>query len=155
MKYDSFQRHILSLLIALSLLPLFVTCNEMRGADDLRLRGLRKQGVISCDLFRFADAVCAEKLLPSDDARIMRPNPVRRLHHPRYYACCAVLSSAVLSFACMLCKATYTEDRSRGGCRRYIIKYIHDQDGYKGASSGLSFSENDKFWRNIIWKKFC
>ena len=85
MKYDSFQRHILSLLIALSLLPLFVTCNEMRGADNLRLRGLRKQGVISCDLFRFADAVCAEKLLPSDDARIMRPNPVRRLHHPRYY----------------------------------------------------------------------
>lgn len=139
-KYHSVIQHMLSLLIALSVLPLLVSCNEIRGADNAQSRRLRTQGAISCDLFRFADAVCARELLPSDAAKIMRPNPVRRLHHPRYFACCTAGSRAVLFSACLLCKAAYTEDRSRGGCRRFIIKYIHDQDGYKGASSGLSFS---------------
>ena len=137
MKQNALTQRLFFLLITLSVFPLFLSGNGLRGSDDARLDDIRTRGVGVCEIYRYVDAFCTEVYLPSADAKIRQSNPARRSHQSRVFVCCASGGSVLLFAAGVSCMLRLSAERRSGSYSRYIIKYIHDQDGYKSACSDL------------------
>ena len=121
-----------ALLIALSVLPLFLTSNNNRGADSSRSGSLYSDTrIVTNNILSLPVAVYTEDLLPISHPRITSVHSVKRFDRPQpfsvYFNGGLVLlqiSLLLLTYALLLGSgANYTQ--------KSIIKYIHDQDGRK------------------------
>lgn len=136
-KRKIFVRHLLALFTVFSVLPLLLSGNEISGGNGNRISGSGSHSVVSCALFRFADSFCTEQFLPFHTEKITQYRTARRLNHPRHMVCCAARRSVFFFAVSILCTASFSANRTLYYSRRFIIKYIHDQDGLKGKSFDL------------------
>ena len=135
MKQTKHFMRVFALLIALSVLPLFLTSNNIRGADNSRFGSLYPDTrIVPNNSLSLPVASYTEELLPISQTRITSVHSVRRFDRPQpfsiYFNGCLVLlqiSLLLLTSALLLRSGINYSQKS-------IIKYIHDQDGRKNIS---------------------
>lgn len=126
-----FLYHIFALFIAFSFLPLFFSDNYTRGSDADPISSLNTDFSFSrFDISTLPVVVYSEELTPSNTTRTSCYRGYRNLLDPKkiYYSngCLHFLISAFIIFIIIRLfsnSITYS--------RKFIIKYIHDQDGHK------------------------
>lgn len=131
MNHNSFTRRLFALLIAFSFLPLLISGNDSNRTRNNLSSDLGAQNSITCDVYRFAVVICAEELLPSGTARLTRYDTSRKFIHPRRIYNYSKGNTYLLFAASVLFIILFLVYRRIYGSRRFIIKYIHDQDGHK------------------------
>ena len=124
-----------ALLIALSVLPLFLSGNNIRGADSSRSGSLYLDTRIAADdLLSLPVTAYAEELLYINQSRITSVHSVKRFDRPQpfslYYNGCLVL----LQIPLLLLTSALLIRSGINYSQKSIIKYIHDQDGRKSIS---------------------
>ena len=124
-----------ALLIALSVLPLFLSGNNIREADSSRSGSLYLDTRIAADdLLSLPVAAYAEELLHINQSRITSVHSVKRFDRPQpfslYYNGCLVL----LQIPLLLLTSALLIRSGINYSQKSIIKYIHDQDGRKSIS---------------------
>ncbi len=135
MKQNTFVRHLFALFIAFSFIPMFLSGNDFREANNDRLGNSDSHKIITCNVCRIVESVNAEELLSSNTTRITRCDTSRRLTQPKCFDYCFKGSSFLLFAAGILFLTLYHICRKICHSRRFIIKYIHDQDGHKNMPS--------------------
>ncbi|MBQ8962096.1 MAG: hypothetical protein IJ071_12940 [Ruminococcus sp.] len=131
MERGSFMRNIAASLIALIFIPLLFSGVSQTGTANDLSRASCDRKVITCDVYSFVEAVCAEEHLTSKTARLQRCDTSRRLPRLRdldrssrggsfLWSAVGISFAALYSFCRKICRS-----------HRAIIKYIHDQDGHK------------------------
>lgn len=121
-----------ALLIALSVLPLFLTSNNIRGADSSRLGSLyHDTRIVTNNILTLPVAAYTEELFPISRSRITNVHSVRRFDRPQPFSV-YFNGGLVLLLISLLFRTSALLFRSGANySQRSIIKYIHDQDGAK------------------------
>jgi len=131
MKQNTFVHRIFALFIAFSCISLLLSGNGYFQANRVQISSSDHQRAITCDFYRFTVPVCTEELLSSEGTRITQSNASGA---PKRSGClnyCFKGSSFILLTAVIIFSALYLVFTRICCIRRFIIKYIHDQDGYK------------------------
>lgn len=134
MKRVTLVRRIVALFLVLTIIPLLLSCSQIAETDNKQLNDFSQQ-VTSSDFSGLTALIQAEKILPQNTTRIAQCDSSGRQIQLKYvdyfikrnnfllYAA-AILYIALFYIACRICS-----------CRKFIIKYIHNQDGYKNRPS--------------------
>ena len=131
MKQRAYLQRILVFFIALSFLPLLISGSSTKGSTNDRSNVHSTNRLISGSTYRFAEIICAEELLSPGNTKITRYDTSRKLTHPRFFEHYFNSSSFLLFASCILCLKLLLVHGSIRASRKFIIKYIHDQDGHK------------------------
>jgi hypothetical protein len=131
MKHNFTLRHTLALLTALTFIPLFLSGKSINGIKLSDKQSRNTQKVISCDAYRFTETVFAEELKSQNPIRIIRCDSSQRLNQPKFLDFCFYFGTLIRSAVGILFITIYLVFRKICHKCRYIIKYIHDQDGFK------------------------
>lgn len=131
MKHNFTLRHTLALLTALTFIPLFLSGKSINGIKLSDKQNRNTQKVVSCDAYRFTETVFAEELKSQNPIRIIRCDSSQRLNQPKFLDFCFYFGTLIRSAVGILFITIYLVFRKICHKCRYIIKYIHDQDGFK------------------------
>ena len=124
-----------ALLIALSVLPLFLTSNNIRGADSSRLGSLYPDTrIVSNNILSLPVAAYTEELLPISQSRITSVHSVRRSDRPQPFSIYFNGGLLLLQISLLLLTSSLLLRNGANYSQKAIIKYIHDQDGRKNIS---------------------
>lgn len=124
-----------ALLIALSILPLFLTSNNIRGADISRFESLYPDTrIVSNHLLSLPVAAYTEELLPISQSRITSVPSVRRFDRPQPFSIYFNGGLVLLQISLLLLTSALLLRSGANYSQKSIIKYIHDQDGRKNIS---------------------
>lgn len=125
------KKYFLALSAVLSLLPLLFSAQNFQRL----YKGYQNRSQVflemPCDLQKDAKIVIAEKNILTNNIRIIRSNKIQRQYQPN---CCDYGfkgSSWLLRQPFFLFVFIYPAIMGICHSRRFIIKYIHDQDGHK------------------------
>lgn len=131
-KYKPVSR-LISIFIALSVFSLFFSGNGIRGSDverpnsHIHAFSILNHGV--CDVIQFLPE--DELLLSHNPARLSRSHNSKGLHQQKNFIL-YLKNSLLLLFAAYVLYVFLQRIENNTFCsRKYIIKYIHDQDGHK------------------------
>ena len=135
MKQTKYFMRAFALLIALSILPLFLTSNNIRGADDSRFGSLYPDTrIVSNNLLSLPVAAYTEELLPIRQSRITSVHFVRRFDRPQPFSIYFNGGLVLLQISLLLLTSALLPRSGANYSQKSIIKYIHDQDGRKNIS---------------------
>ncbi|MBO5608065.1 MAG: hypothetical protein J5930_09250 [Treponema sp.] len=124
-----------AMLIASLVLPLFLTSNNIRRADDSRFGLLYPDTkTVSNNILSLPVAEYTEELLPICQSRITNPHSVRRFDRPQPFSVYFNGGPAPLQIPLLLLTSALLLGSVADYSQKSIIKYIHDQDGYKNIS---------------------
>lgn len=128
MKQNTFVRYLFALLISFSLFSLLLSSDDICEANNFRLNNNK---AAAYDIYSYVKALSADKILPDKNTRITQCDNYGKLSHPRCFDYCFkgsffILFAAEIFYIVLL--FIYCEIRSSS---KFIIKYIHDQDGHK------------------------
>lgn len=124
-----------ALLIALSVLPLFLISNNIRGADSSRLGSLYPDTrIVSNNILSLPVAAYTEDLLPISQSRITNVHSVRRIDRPQPFSIYFNGGLLLLQISLLLLTSSLLLRNGANYSQKAIIKYIHDQDGRKNIS---------------------
>ena len=124
-----------ALLIALSVLPLFLTSNNIRGADSSRFGSLYPDTrIVSNNILSLPVAAYTEELLPISQSRITSVHSVRRFDRPQPFSIYFNGGLVLLQISLLLLTSALLLRSGANYSQKSIIKYIHDQDGCKNTS---------------------
>ena len=131
MKQKSFVQRIFALFIAFSCLSLLLSGNGYEKVNNGQLSSSENHRIITCDFYRFTVPVCTEELLSPEGTRITQSNASGVPKRSGSFDYCFKGSSFILLAEVITFTALYLVCTGICCIRRFIIKYIHDQDGYK------------------------
>ncbi|WP_028519410.1 hypothetical protein [Ruminococcus flavefaciens] len=131
MKKKAFIRYILALSMVLSLLPLLCSAQSFLRLDSPHQNRLKYYDTLPCDAEHIAVIAAAERILPTSHIRLTRCDPLHDQYQPRSSDRCFKGNSWSFFTAGLLYIIIYYVIRKLCFSRRYIIKYVHDQDGHK------------------------
>ena len=131
MKQKSFVQRIFALFIAFSCLSLLLSGNGYDKAKKGQFGSSDHQRSITSEFYRFTVPVCTEELLSPEGTRITQSNASGVPKRSGSFDYCFKGSSFILLAAVLIFTALYLVFTGICCIRRFIIKYIHDQDGYK------------------------
>ena len=135
MKQTKHFMRVFALLIALSVLPLFLTSNNIRGADNSRFGSLYPDTrIVSNNLLSLPVAAYTEELLPISQSRITSVHSARRFDRPQPFSIYFYGGLVLLQISLLLLTSALLLRSGANYSQKSIIKYIHDQDGCKNIS---------------------
>lgn len=124
-----------ALLMALSVLPLFLAGNNIRGADSSRSGSLYPDTrIVGSNILSFPVAAYTEELLPISRSRITSVHSVRRFDRPQLFSIYFYGGLVFLQISLLLLASALLLRSGADYSQKSIIKYIHDQDGRKKIS---------------------
>ncbi len=135
MKRNVLFQRILALFIAFLFIPLLLSDSGIGESESKQLSAASSQTVTNCDFYGFTGVIRAEEILPSGTSRISRCDSSGR---PIQLKCIDYFfrSNHFLLYAAgVLYIILHYISRRICSSRKFIIKYIHDQDGYKNRPS--------------------
>lgn len=130
---------ILSMFLAFSLIPALVSGsqNDRKFSHDSLIPLSEAMTSVDSGIDRFPTAIIAAELFRDNTTRISRSHTTRRSGHPEIMQFCLVGSIFLLAAAYILVVLIRRRNKRRNSSLSFIIRYIHDQDGYK--SPGLFY----------------
>ena len=132
MKQTKHFMRVFALLIALSVLPLFLTSNNIRGADNSRFGSLYPDTrIVPNNSLSLPVASYTEELLPISQTRITSVHSVRRFDRPQPFSIYFNGGLVLLQISLLLLTSVLLLRSGANYSQKSIIKYIHDQDGAK------------------------
>ena len=135
MKQTKHFMRVFALLIALSVLPLFLTSNNIRGADNSRFGSLYPDTrIVPNNSLSLPVAAYTEELLPISQTRITSVHSVRRFDRPQPFIIYFNGGLVLLHISLLLLTSALLLRSGANYSQKSIIKYIHDQDGRKNIS---------------------
>ena len=135
MKQTKHFMRVFSLLIALSVLPLFLTSSNTRGADNSRFGSLYPDTrIVTNNSLSLPVAAYTEELLPISQTRITSVHSVRRFDRPQPFIIYFNGGLVLLQISLLLLTSVLLLRSGANYSQKSIIKYIHDQDGRKNIS---------------------
>ena len=135
MKQTKHFMRVFALLIALSVLPLFLTSNNIRGADHSRFGALYPDTRIVTDrILSLPVAAYTEEHRPISQSRITSVHSVRRFDRPQPFSIYFNGGLVLLQISLLLLTSSLLLRSGANYSQKAIIKYIHDQDGRKNIS---------------------
>lgn len=135
MKQTKYFMRAFALLIALSVLPLFLTSNNIRGSDGSRSGSLYPDTrIVTNNILSLPVAAYAEELLPISQSRITNVHSVRRFDRPQPFSIYFNGGLVLLQISLFLLTSALLLRSGANYSQKSIIKYIHDQDGRKNIS---------------------
>lgn len=84
-----------------------------------------------------------ERILSSSSVKYSKYSPSKKYEHPVYIDYLLNRSSGLIALVCIAFLLSITAKAESVFSRKYILKYIHDQDGHKGISSDLYAEKNN------------
>ncbi|MBR1422510.1 MAG: hypothetical protein IJ571_03600 [Ruminococcus sp.] len=135
MKKPTLAQRIFSLMFALSFITLLFSNGDVNVQEDRLRTPVSRQSIIAADVYRLLQGVCSEELLPSRLTRITHTNAVKKQEQQKSFEHFLCGSSFLFIAAAVLYLLLFQVFRQVQFRRKYIIKYIHDQDGYKNRPS--------------------
>ena len=124
-----------ALLIALSVLPLFLSGNNIRGDDSSRFESLYPDTrIVNDNILSLPVAAYTEELLPISQSRITSVYSVRRFDRPQPFSIYFNGGLVLLQISLLLLTSALLLRSGANYSQKSIIKYIHDQDGRKNIS---------------------
>ena len=124
-----------ALLIALSVLPLFLTSSNIRGADNSRFGSLYPDTrIVTNNSLSLPVAAYTEEHLPISRSRITSVHSVRWFDRPQPFSIYYNGGLVLLQISLLLLTSALLLGSSINYSQKSIIKYIHDQDGRKNIS---------------------
>lgn len=135
MKPTKHFMRVFALLIALSVLPLFLTGNNIRGADNSRFGSLYPDTrIVTNSIVSLPVAAYTEELLPISQSRITSVHSVKRFDRPQPFSIYFNGGLVLLQISLLLLTSALLLRSGANYSQKSIIKYIHDQDGCKNIS---------------------
>ena len=135
MKQTKHFMRVFALLIVLSVLPLFLTSNNIRGADGSRSGSLYPDTrIVTNNILSLPVAAYAEELLPISQSRITNVHSARRFDRPQPFSIYFNGGLVLLQISLFLLTSALLLRSGANYSQKSIIKYIHDQDGRKNIS---------------------
>ncbi len=125
------KKYFLVLSAVLSLLPLLFSTQNFLHLSNGHQNRSQVCLEMPCDLQKDAKIVIAEKNILTNNIRIIRSNKTQRQYQPNCYDYSFKGSSWLLRQPFFLFVIIYLAIVWICQSRRFIIKYIHDQDGHK------------------------
>lgn len=119
--------------VVLSLLPsLFFGSTDRQKAEKGQLRSAYRYLTLSeSDMCRYPAAVLSEELFRDNAVRISHSHSLRRFGRPDFFRYCFGGNTLLLTAVCILFVLIAMKGGDENLSHRFIIKYIHDQDGHK------------------------
>ena len=133
MKYNrTMIQKIVSAFTALLLLPLLLTCNGIKSPYE-RSFGQHSSpyNFSASDNPALPVIACSEELITKDTVRFLRSGTQRLPVHPEWFIYFFNGAIHLLTTALLLYVISLLMNENIVLISRYIIKYIHDQDGHK------------------------
>lgn len=135
MKQTKHFMRVFALLIALSVLPLLLTGNNIRGADGSRSGSLYLDTrIVTNNIVSLPVAAYTEELLPISQSRITSVHSVKRFDRPQPFIIYFNGGLVLLQISLLLLTSALLLRSGANYSQKSIIKYIHDQDGCKNIS---------------------
>ena len=134
MKRKNFKYRMLALFAALLLLPLMFSAQSSVRVKDDSQNSLQVYDMLPCDFDCNVLIVTSKELLCTNNVRITRCEGLRSQYQPRCFDYCFKGNSCLICAAVLLYMIIYSSRRKLCLSRRFIIKFIHDQDGHKIAA---------------------
>ena len=123
---------LLAIVIAFSFFSLFLSENDIRGADNNKVYPHRPYfGLSDYGICVAVNIESTEELVPLNFPKITRYQNSRGIHNPKSFVYYLKNNLIFLLTAFILYAIIRFYDNDILYCRRYIIKYIHDQNGPK------------------------
>ena len=134
MKRITLVRRIVSLFLVLTIIPLLLSCSHIVEPDSKQLSDFSQQ-VTSSNFSGLTALIQAEKILPQNSTRIAGYDNSGRQIQLKYVDYFIKRNNFFLYAAAILCIALCYISGRICSSRKFIIKYIHNQDGYKNRPS--------------------
>ena len=128
-------QRMISLMFAMTFWGVLFSGSDISEYDNSLFRASSDTKIMVREVSRIAKGVCSQELLPSNNAKITHSDTARPQNRLKYFdkwfkdGCIIFVAAAVLYL--LLFQAL----RQVKCLKKYIIKYIHDQDGYKNRPS--------------------
>lgn len=135
MNKHTLAKRIISLMLVMSFLGLLFSTNSSSGYKSDPLSSCDDAKIISTELHTIARGICSQELLPSKNARITHSDTTKPQNRLKSFDNCFSGGQILFTAAAALCLLLFQAFGQVICLKRYIIRYIHDQDGYKGISS--------------------
>ncbi len=124
-----------ALLIAVSVLPLFLAGCNIRETDSSRFGSLYPAArIVTNHVLSLPVGAYTEELLPISQSRITSVHSVRRLDRPQLLSVYCNGGPVLLQTSLLLLTLALLLRGSANGSQKSIIKFMHDQDGRKSIS---------------------
>lgn len=131
MKQNTFLQRIAALFSVLTFIPLLFSSNNIKWNNNEQTSSSDPHILLTCDVYQLTEFLSLEELLPTSGTRISHFTPSKRLVQPKCLDYCFEGVYFILFAASILFIALRTRNKRICFSRRYIIKYIHNQDGIK------------------------
>ena len=124
-----------ALLIAVSVLPLFLAGCNIRETDSSRFGSLYPAArIVTNHVLSLPVGAYTEELLPISQSRITSVHSVRRFDRPQPFSIYFNGGLVLLQISLLLLTSALLLRSGANYSQKSIIKYIHDQDGRKNIS---------------------
>ena len=134
MKKRTLRKNFFVLFIVFSLLPLLFSAQSFLKLNNSHRNRLSFYEALPCDVEHSAVIAAVERILPTNHIRNTRFDPLTNQYQPRSIDYCFKGNSWSFFSAGLLYIFMYPVIVKPFCSRRYIIKYVHDQDGHKIAA---------------------
>ena len=131
MKRKSFKYRMLALFVAFLLLPLMFSAQSSVRVKDDSQNSFQAYDMLPCDFNCNGLIVTSKELICTNNVRITRCEVLRSQYQPRCFDYCFKGNPCLICAAVLLYMIIYSSRRKLCLSRRFIIKFIHDQDGHK------------------------
>lgn len=135
MRQNACVRHFCALFIALFLLPLLISGNELDIVEDFQRGSFEKTSISICNTIGYVEIVCLEDSLISNTIRFIRCDSTKKVTRSCFFEYFICGNSILLLAARLLFIYLLVYYRRICGSLKNIIKYIHDKDGHKNKTS--------------------
>ena len=135
MKKRTFAHRIVPMLLVFSFFSVLFAGSNISESENRLCKTSSDTKIMVREVSRIAQGVCSEELLSSNNAKITHSDTTRPQNSLKYFdkwfkdGCILFVAASVLYL--LLFQAL----RQVKCLKQYIIKYIHDQDGYKNRPS--------------------
>lgn len=141
MKKRTFAQRIISLMLTLSFVALLFSGGDAVRQEERLQSSATRQSIIAADVSRLVQGVCSGELLAQRAAKLTHLDASEKQEQHRVpdrflWGCSFNFIAAVVLYLTLFRIFRQVQFR-----RRYIIKYIHDQDGYKNRAPFYSAKE--------------
>ena len=134
-------QRMISLMFALTFLGVLFS-GSISEYDNILCRASSDTRIMVREVSRIAQGVCSQELLPSNNAKITHSDTTRPQNRLKYFDKWFKAGCMLFAAAAVLYPLLFQALRQARCLKKYIIKYIHDQDGYKNRPSLYFFSSN-------------
>lgn len=135
MKKRTLTQRALSLLFTLSMLSLLLSGSAFGGTEDSLNSTVSRRSTSIFNAYDPVREVCCEELITSRAVRLTRTDTAKRQSRIRLPEPSRACSSLLYIAAAIIYLILFQLFGQSVSLKRYIIKYIHDQDGFKNRPS--------------------